>query len=410
VYTDALNELRTRLHQIPCEVMQQKTNGKKVLLIAYKVSVGQGSEPGAGWTSLLGHLICGSNVHLISTSVNIANLALPEEFVNKVDCSSIDIDEKKLRILRKLPFNEQITYFFWNYKVRKRLVSGFSSDAFDIVHQSTFAGDWNPSCILWNLSGNLYWGPVGGTQKVPIKAYRWLGLKGCFSEILRIIITSPLRLFNRSLAAKNNVHVLVANRATSEYFSKKCKVSNANQIVLEHVLAIDDSIDSKNPKMLIGSGRLIGWKMWPIAIKSASLIQHNFTDFSIYGEGDDAKKLKKIIKKLELSSSITINSLIPREKLLSILKISGVYVFPSMKDSSPWSLAEAVHLGVPIAAFNVPGISEMISDPDSNLASISGNLVTNLAEKIVQPYEARQKNSFCVCKIKNQYKEIFYAK
>ena len=79
-----------------------------------------------------------------------------------------------------------------------------------------------------------------------------------------------------------------------------------------------------------------------------------------------------------------------------------------MKDSSAWSLAEAVHFGVPIAAFNVPGVCEMISDPNSNLASITGNLVDNLSKKIEQPYKAERKNSFCVCKIRNQYKEIFY--
>ena len=409
MYRRALIELRIKLHRIQCDFSQAESNGKNVLLIAYKITVGQGSEPGAGWASLLGHLKCGSSVHLISTAENIKKLTLPSTYLDQVDCSSIDLDEKSLRFLRKLPFSEQITYFFWNYKARKYVVPKLASDNFDIVHHSTFAGDWNPSFLLWNLSGNLYWGPIGGTQKVPIKAYRWLGLKGFLSEILRILITSPLRFLNRNLAKKNNVHVLVANRTTSEYFSKKCKVSNANQIVLEHASPSGNSEDTSIPKMLLGSGRLISWKMWPLAIKSVSLAESNFFNFSIYGEGGQRKKLNKLITKLGAKNYMTINALIPRERLLTLLKKSGVYVFPSLKDSCPWSLAEAVHLGVPIAAFNVSGVSEMVSDPDSNLASISGNLVTNLAEKILDPYRVTEKNSFCECKIKRQYKEIFYA-
>jgi hypothetical protein len=58
----------------------ENSNEKSVLLIAYKISVGEGSEPGAGWSSMLGHLICGSRVHLISTSKNITDLVLPDEF------------------------------------------------------------------------------------------------------------------------------------------------------------------------------------------------------------------------------------------------------------------------------------------------------------------------------------------
>jgi glycosyltransferase involved in cell wall biosynthesis len=389
--------------------MQQKSNEKSVLLIAYKISVGEGSEPGAGWSSMLGHLICGSRVHLISTSKNITDLVLPDEFHSQADFTSIDLNRNVESFLKRFPFAEQITYFFWNLEVRRHLKIIMTHSKFNFVHQSTFAGDWNPSCILWNLGGSLFWGPIGGTQKVPFGAYKWLGIKSISMEILRLIVTSPLRRLNRYLAKKYDVHVLVANDTTAKFFSKDCKVSRANQIVIEHVKHGPEQFENQLEKFLLGSGRLIGWKMWPIAIKAIAEINSPKSRLIIFGKGPEEIRLNRLIKKMKAVGIIQIKSLIPRTELLSLLQKTQVYVFPSLKDSSPWSLAEALHMGIPIAAFNISGVSEMVPNADVNLASIKGDLESNLAKKILDPYQIAEINSFCHCKLFTQYKDIFYV-
>ena len=58
---------------------------------------------------------------------------------------------------------------------------------------------------------------------------------------------------------------------------------------------------------------------------------------------------------------------IPRTELLARLRRASVVVVPSFMESCPYSLIEAMALGKPIVASNVPGVTDMVSDGVSAL-------------------------------------------
>src|SRR5438046_2301243 len=49
------------------------------------------------------------------------------------------------------------------------------------------------------------------------------------------------------------------------------------------------------------------------------------------------------------------------------LRVASVVVVPSFMESCPYSLIEAMALGKPIVASNVPGVTDMVSDGESAL-------------------------------------------
>ena len=325
----------------------------RVDLVAYALEENKGSEPGSGWTALRAHLNNGHEVRIFTTIENFL-LFKKSSFSEKKNIEIIAVEPIRWakKLLKYIPFSTQINYHLWMLKVgiklRKQLKYENQSG---IVHHATYAGDWNLNAILFlSRSQKSYWGPIGGYQKMNLNEFFELSLRGKFIETIRYGFLSPLRTLIRFSVSRKNLTVLAMNQAVQEYFSHKIRSVYCPNLILDFQ---KKHLPAKK-KYIFSSGRLIPIKNFKLLISAMQYIDSD-TELIIAGEGFLRESLTRQIKKLGLIGRVHLIGHVPREKTIELLVNSAVFAFTSTRDSHSWSLAEAVHLGIPVATIGTPG-------------------------------------------------------
>jgi glycosyltransferase involved in cell wall biosynthesis len=271
--------------------------------------------------------------------------------VNNLEIISMSYGKLATKLLQRTPV--QIKYVYWNIYVRLHLkYMNFSK--FDVVHHVTYAGDWNPTLIHFlPRNVNTLWGPVGGAQKVPECFSNHFESKNRIKNWSHSYFGDVARFLLRLRIRQTGTVVLAANSATKECFEKVTKVVLCQNVSFPPV-SITQEMDSKfDSNFYFGAGRLLYWKNWETAIRAMSQIENK--QLLIAGEGPHLKKLEQLILDLDLQARVTLLGKIERQEVLQLMTRSKGVVFPSLRDSASWALGEAMHLGVPVIAFDLPG-------------------------------------------------------
>ncbi len=102
------------------------------------------------------------------------------------------------------------------------------------------------------------------------------------------------------------------------------------------------------------------------------------------GDGEERKKIESLIKKYNLESNIHLLGFI--ENAEKLLKAFNVFVLPSKKEGTPYTIMEAKANGIPVIATNVGSISKLIENKKTGLLLEPEN-ITKLAEGLIYAYE-----------------------
>jgi len=86
--------------------------------------------------------------------------------------------------------------------------------------------------------------------------------------------------------------------------------------------------------------------------------------FLIAGDGEDRAKLETIAKESKVSGRVIFAGHVGHTELPSLLKISDIFVRPSLIEGMGSAFVEAFAAGLPIVATPVGGIPDFLSDPD----------------------------------------------
>ena len=112
-----------------------------------------------------------------------------------------------------------------------------------------------------------------------------------------------------------------------------------------------------------GIGRLVPQKGFDIMTEAFQKIAAQVPNLYclIVGEGDDKEKLLAQIREAGLETRIRLVGYFDRQKLMSILKSSDLFVMPSRYEGTPIALLEAAALARPILATCAGGIPELVT-------------------------------------------------
>lgn len=352
----------------------------KVLLVAFVISPGAGSESGAGWAVLKAHLFLGNEVILLTTS-NSAKELKTHKLINEfnVKCLGIPENPTLFKNMSGIPFIFQIRHFVWNLKIISVVKEFLSDNPELIVHYATFAGDWNLNVLHFLHKSNYkIWGPVGGAQNIPMKMISFLGISGFAEEIFKRIIGRLFRSLTRIRMGGSRAMVICANSATHEFFQKSVNVELLQNVVLENVELVKSPRDKE---LLFGCGRLIPLKNWKLSILAMRYVGDK--KLLIAGTGPDLLRLQRIIKRHSLEHKVKLIGNISRKDSLEYMSKCDAFVFPSLSDSASWALAEAVALNCRVIALDLPGSAAITQDSGIKLISVRGkDLVKRFAEEI----------------------------
>lgn len=125
-------------------------------------------------------------------------------------------------------------------------------------------------------------------------------------------------------------------------------------------------------KVIISVGELNQNKNHKVVIKALSLISDNKVKYVICGKGSKKDELIELVNKLNLNNRVLF--LDYRDDIYEILKVSDLFVFPSLREGLSLSLMEAMACGLPVICSNIRGNTDLITD------KINGIVIKNNSE------------------------------
>jgi len=207
-----------------------------------------------------------------------------------------------------------------------------------------------------------------------------LGLAGMLTEVLKVFLGKMLRFAISMRIKKSNIVVLCANESTFGTYKRFTKTIISQNIVLDQ-LSVETTHDPRSSNLIFGCGRLIPLKNWKMAILAMKYVENKV--LVIAGEGQDYKRLKKIIRNNRLDNKVKLIGKIERLESIKFMKTCDAFVFPSLRDSASWALAEAVALGCRVIALDVPGTTAITEGTGIQLVSAKRrNIVGEIASQI----------------------------
>ena len=128
-------------------------------------------------------------------------------------------------------------------------------------------------------------------------------------------------------------------------------------------------------KEIVAVGRLHWQKNYPLLIDAFSEISKKYKDYklTIYGEGEERKRLQEIINNKKLTKRITLAGNVSDIK--KYISSSKLFVMTSDFEGMPNSLIEAMVLGLPVISTDCPcgGPKELIENNKNGILIKVGN-------------------------------------
>lgn len=280
---------------------------------------------------------------------------------------------------------------YWYYAMWQRLLTQTARELhrqhrFDVLHHATFANDWMPCGLAAIPELPMVWGPVGGASRLPYwRLRRWLGLRGVATELLRDALTGIPRRIWGVPAAKRAQLIVGQNPDVARHFSGYSDAITEPNAALDHV---DEVVkipvgDRSTEKTAVFAGRLIGWKGTRLALDAIAHPLCGNWRLDVYGDGHDRAALIERADRAGIADRVEFKGHRPRAEVLAAFERADAMLFPSMHDQAGWVVAEASSLGCPVVCLPLGG-PPLLAQPNDFVASLEGDIVANVAEKLVE--------------------------
>lgn len=147
------------------------------------------------------------------------------------------------------------------------------------------------------------------------------------------------------------------NKIVSGWIGKSSKIETIyNGIDLSFKQIAVRKMD--NSKKIISAGRLVPWKGFATLIRIMKKLPE--WQLTIAGNGPMRNELESLITSLGLKDRVKLTGVIPREELLSELKMSDLFILNTSFESFSFQTVEAMHLGVPVITTNIGNLKEIV--------------------------------------------------
>jgi glycosyltransferase involved in cell wall biosynthesis len=262
-----------------------------------------------------------------------------------------------------------LDYAIWQFKAwraARRLRA-----TVDVAHHATFGTDWMPSAMLFLRDVPIVWGPVGGTSRFPWRLLRFIAPADLASELAREVITRAFRLLTASLAKRSSCLVVARNREVQARFDKLGLRTVVEPLVGLPAAQERAQIDRADGGMgrtcrALYISRLTSWKGAFLAVHAMAALPDDW-HLDMFGEGRGAERIRRLSRRLGVDHRVHLLGRRPRDEVFQALDEADVLLFPSMRDSAPYPVVEALRSGCPVVCLDAAGPPQLI-DGTSSLA------------------------------------------
>jgi glycosyltransferase involved in cell wall biosynthesis len=328
----------------------------KILVFAYACEPVKGSEPGAGWA--WARMLAGlAEVWVITRENN--RTAIEATLPSVVERDSMHFVYVDLpwwaRFWKRGQFGLRPYYLLWNIAALRKARVLERNHHFHLVWHVTLANAWLGSAGAL-VGPPFVFGPVGGGVGIPWRFAGDLGPRGVAFEVIRAAARAAGRYTNplARVAWRRARLVLAQNRELIDWLPTRYR-ANAEvfQNFISDEVAHRDASKART-RTAVFAGRLVSWKGPALALRAIALLPDWRLVFC--GSGPDEAFLKRLAKRLGVADRVEFRGWLPRGEFLGVMRDeAGVFLFPSLRDDSPWAVGEAVLTGVPIVCLDRGG-------------------------------------------------------
>lgn len=333
----------------------------KVLMSAYACDPAEGSEPGAGWAWARAAGL-ENEVWLLTRANNadVIDRALTAEPDLNVHPVYLDLPVWA-RWWKRGQRGVRLYYVIWQvlaWRAGRRIVRDHE---IDVGHHVTMAVDWLPAGLAWVQGLPVIWGPVGGTTGPPWALWRWVGVRGLAREAAREVLTRGLRRIFGDPTARRAFLVVAQNTGTAARF-----VTLARSLRTRPNVALDlvptERLHNRpsTGRRAVFSGRLLPRKGVRLAVATLAEPQAQSWSLDIFGDGPERAAVERLAARLGVQHRVRFHGWTARSEVLRSVATADAFLFPSMYEGAPWSVAEAVALGCPVVCLDHGGAQELI--------------------------------------------------
>lgn len=197
--------------------------------------------------------------------------------------------------------------------------------------------------------------------------------------------------------------------SASSYFTtlpEEKKIVIPNQVIKAYRLKQERDI-LKPINQIISVGRLCIQKDFVTLILAfEKIMNHNqHLRLIIYGEGEERQNLERLIQDLSLTEQVFLPGAI--QDIEKALCQADLFVFPSLYEGFPNALCEAMAVGLPVIASNVPGNRDVIREGvDGRLFNVGDDAqLARLMEELIRDPSQRVQLSEGALDLPNRFRQ-----
>jgi glycosyltransferase involved in cell wall biosynthesis len=228
---------------------------------------------------------------------------------------------------------------------------------YDIVHtHSSKAGCLGRLAARLTHIQKIYYTP----HAFAFQAYS-NGLRRIFYLSIERILT---KITNKIICVSESEKNLAIRYGVAD-LKKIIVISNAINIPKINIKnsKIMEKLGINNDKIIIGTvGNFCTQKGYKYIIEAAAKVINHFDDviFIIIGDGNERSYIEKMINFLQLENKIILTGHVQHEEMLNYYAIMDIFVLASLWEGMPYSILEAMSIGKPIIATDVPGTRDIV--------------------------------------------------
>jgi len=292
---------------------------------------------------------------------------------------------------------DKALFYFRCYNVAKRLYE----DA-DVVHHMFpfgFRAGLNLLAVFGHLREKPFIiGPIQYPQEYSdVTDYEWVsGRRGLRAKLSYSLESAITRLISQPI---DILHELTLREAEALVFDSRKTLSLYeglySDLLKDKVLeVIPPGVETeifkyaspvkKDHFEIMTAGYLLKRKGVQYLIEAMPLILREFKDvrLRIVGDGPFKGELMRLVKKLSLDDKVRFEGLVPRNELAKYYASCDVYVQPSLSETFPSTIREAMSVGRPVIATKVGFVEEHIIDSVNGFLVPRGD-VEGIASKVL---------------------------
>lgn len=346
-----------------------------ILVLAYSISPVRGSEYAVGWNYVT-HMSRDHDLIVLYGLAgdhmgDIAEIAgAADTFGAAVTFVPVQPDRRAsianyLNRSGRIPFSFYVAYRYWHQNALAVARNILAERQIDVVHYLCPIGYREPG-YLWLLDKPYVWGPIGGMNMRPLRAFFDLSFAAGVRTFGRNAANwLQFRLSPRLRRAVRRADVLIVNTTENRELVKRVLGRHAellpeNAIVAQQPERVPQ--DASHPLRLLWVGRIDQAKAPEILIEALATIADRKWHLVMVGDGPRREAIMTLARRHGLDGRITWTGRLDREAVARCFANSDVHVLTSLAEAHSTVLWEAMSAGVPTIAIDHCGMHDSICD------------------------------------------------